>query len=164
MALVKRGGLPLRPGVARLINEARAVGVRLAIATTTSPENVTTLLTSTLGSDAVDWFDVIAAGDMVEAKKPAPDIYHCALEELKLPPSSCIAFEDSANGIRSAKGAGLTTVITPCDYTRDDDFSGADLIVDQLGEPESPCRLFAGSLYGRQMVDLALLGALLGSR
>ena len=86
--LVSRGGLPLRPGVARLIQEARANGLRLAIATTTTPENVSVLLKHSLAPDAVDWFEVIGAGDIVPAKKPAPDIYRWVLDQLGLPPRS----------------------------------------------------------------------------
>ena len=78
-ALAAKGGIPMRPGVRRLLAEARAAGLRLAIATTTTPENVTVLLEHSLGPGTPDWFEVIAAGDIVPAKKPAPDIYHYAL-------------------------------------------------------------------------------------
>ena len=78
--LLATGGIPLRPGVRRLLNEARAVGLRLAVATTTSPENVSALLTHALAADGESWFEVIAAGDIVPAKKPAPDIYTWALQ------------------------------------------------------------------------------------
>ena len=143
-ALLAEGGIPLRPGVARLLNEARASGVRLAIATTTTPENVTALLQHALHPQSVSWFEVIAAGDIVPAKKPAPDIYHYALQQLNLKPEQCLAFEDSENGIRASRGAGLRTVITVNDYTRDHDFTGATLVLDQLGEPETPYRVLAG--------------------
>ena len=86
--------VPLRPGVRRLLEEAREVGLRLAIATTTTPANVRALIESTLGKEAMDWFEVIAAGDIVPAKKPAPDIYEYAMQEMGLGPESCIAFED----------------------------------------------------------------------
>lgn len=123
--LVDQGGLALRPGVARLIAEARRAGIRLAIATTTSPENVGALLRATLGDGAEEWFEVIGAGDIVPAKKPAPDIYRWVLERLGLPASACLAIEDSANGLRAAQGAGLRCLVTPNDYTADEDFSGA---------------------------------------
>ena len=93
--LLAQGGIPLRPGVTRLLNEARAAGIRLAIATTTTPENVTVLLEHALAPETVAWFEVIAAGDVVPAKKPAPDIYRYALEKLGLAPGACLAFEDS---------------------------------------------------------------------
>ena len=60
VALLKSGGIPLRPGVERLLREARAAKLRLGIATTTTPENVTTLLSATLGVESIAWFEVIA--------------------------------------------------------------------------------------------------------
>ncbi len=158
-ALMQEGEIPLRPGVERLLREARAQGVRLAIATTTTPANVTALLGATLGAQGEDWFDVIGAGDVVPAKKPAPDIYDYVLERLALPSSSCIAFEDSENGIRSSTTAGLPTVVTVNGYTREHDFDGALLVLDHLGEPEQPFSVLAGgvSANGSRYVDLDLL-------
>jgi len=130
--LAATGAIALRPGVARLLAQARTGGLRLAIATTTRPENVAALLTPALGPWVLDWFEVIGASDAVAAKKPAPDIYLWVLERLGLPASDCLAFEDSAHGLRAALGAGLTTVITPCDYTRGQDFSGAVAVLDSL--------------------------------
>lgn len=72
LELLQSGAIPLRPGVERLIKEAREAGLRLAIATTTTPENVTYLLSANLGEASLDWFEVIAAGDIVPAKKPTP--------------------------------------------------------------------------------------------
>jgi len=130
--LAAAGGIPLRPGVARLLDGARSAGLRLAIATTTTPENVSALLVPALGPDAMAWFEVIGAGDVVPAKKPAPDIYLWVLERLGLPASACLAFEDSENGLKASIGAGLATVVTPCDYTRGQDFSGAAAVLDSL--------------------------------
>ena len=132
--LVEQGGLPLRPGVARLIGEARRTGIRLAIATTTSPENVGALLQATLGDGAKEWFEVIGAGDIVPAKKPAPDIYRWVLDRLALPAECCLAIEDSANGLRAARAAGLRCLVTPNDYTAGDDFSGAWRVLADLQE------------------------------
>lgn len=129
--LLARGGIPLRPGVLGLLQEARAAGVRLAIATTTSPENVHALLEHLL-PEGDHWFEVIGAGDVVIKKKPAPDIYFWVLERLGLGPSACLAFEDSENGLRSAQAAGLRTVVTPNGYTKGHDFSGATLVVEDL--------------------------------
>jgi HAD superfamily hydrolase (TIGR01509 family) len=157
-ALLSEGGIPLRPGVERLLREARAAGVRLAIATTTTPENVTALLAHALAPEALSWFEVIAAGDIVPAKKPAPDIYHYALEKMRLSPTECLAFEDSENGLLAARGAGLRTVITINDYTRDHDFNGATLVLDQLGEPGQPFSQLSGlpSGNGTRVFDLSL--------
>lgn len=142
--LLAAGRIPLRPGVARLLREARERGLRLAIATTTTPANVRTLLRCALAPDGEDWFDVIAAGDIVPAKKPAPDIYDYALERLDLGPEACLAFEDSENGVRSSHGAGLKTVITVNDYTWDQDFDGAALVLDQMGDPDHPFTVLGG--------------------
>lgn len=130
--LVDAGHIPLRPGVARLIAEARAEGIRLAIATTTSPENVTALLRASLSPDAPAWFEVIGAGDVVPAKKPAADIYLWVLERLGLPASECLAIEDSENGLKAALTAKLTCLITIGEYTRQHDFSGARAVLENL--------------------------------
>ena len=104
------------------------------------------------------WFDEIAAGDVVGAKKPAPDIYHYVLGRLRHEPEECVAFEDSENGLRAARAARIPAVITVNDYTRTHDFTGAALVVDHLGEPDRPCRVLAGvPLGGATMVDLAVL-------
>lgn len=154
--LLAEEGIPLRPGVRRLLEEARAEGVRLAIATTTMPENATALLVRTLGPDGPAWFDAIAAGDSVAAKKPAPDVYQHVLERLGLDARECLAFEDSENGLRAARGAGVRTVVTVNAYTRDQDFAGAALVLDHLGEPDLPFTVLAGDPPGVTYMDLAL--------
>lgn len=160
LALLERGGIPLRPGVARLLDEARALGLRLGIATTTTPENVEVLVRTTLGEDALDWFEVIAAGDIVPAKKPAPDIYLHALESLDLPASACLALEDSQNGLASAVGAGCRTLVTVNDYTRGQAFSGAWLVTNHLGEPDVPATVLQGTpVSGSSWIDAASLRA-----
>lgn len=158
--LAATGGIPMRPGVKRLLLEARTAGLRLAIATTTTPENVTVLLEHSLGSGTQDWFEVIAAGDIVPAKKPAPDIYHFALEKMGLQPAECLAFEDSENGLRASLGAGLKTLVTVNDYTQDHDFTGAAVVLSDLGDPGAPNRRLAGPDLGQSFVDVAYLRAL----
>ena len=159
-ALAAQGGIPMRPGVKRLLVEARAAGLRLAIATTTTPENVTVLLEHSLGAGTQDWFEVIAAGDIVPAKKPAPDIYHYALEKMGLAAADCLAFEDSENGLRASLGAGLKTLVTVNDYTLDHDFTGAAVVLSDLGDPDAPNRVLAGPDFGQPFVDVAYLKAL----
>jgi HAD superfamily hydrolase (TIGR01509 family) len=156
--LLAAGGIPLRPGVERLLREAREAGLILAVATTTTPENVTALLRHSLAQDGADWFAVIAAGDIVPAKKPAPDIYVWALQQLGLSPEECLAFEDSENGIRASLGAGLKTVVTINDYTRDHDFTGALAVLSDLGEADAPYhRLDAAGQGEHGHVDVARL-------
>ncbi len=155
--LLSEGKIPLRPGVERLLNEAREQDYRLAIATTTTPENVTALLENTLGSESIGWFEVIAAGDIVPAKKPAPDIYTWAMAQMGLPPEACIAFEDSENGIRSARAADLATIVTINDYTKTHDFSDAVLVLDHMGEPELPFSVLQGEAGDKTYLDMELV-------
>ena len=136
--LVALGHLHPRPGVVRLMKEARAAGVKLAIASTTSPENVESLLWSSFGIEASRWFSAVATGDVVPRKKPAPDIYNLVLEKLGISPERAIAFEDSAIGVRSAKAAGLFTIATPTLWTIGQDFALADLVLTSLADPDKP--------------------------
>jgi len=129
------GDVALRPGVARLIREARAAQLRLAIASTTTLANVEALLSGAPLADGIGSFDVIATGDVVARKKPSPDIYLHALRELDVPAASGVAFEDSEPGVRAATLAGLFTVATPTAWSRDHDFSAANLLLPSLGEP-----------------------------
>lgn len=136
VAALNEGRLPLRPGVERLLREARENGITLAIATTTTPVNVKTLLENSIGAEALDWFDAIGAGDCVDNLKPAPDVYLWVLDRLNLNPSQCLAIEDSAGGLKAAMAAGVPTLITSCPYTAHHDFTGALEVVDGLGESE----------------------------
>jgi HAD superfamily hydrolase (TIGR01509 family) len=162
LRLLEEGGIPPRPGVKRLLSEARDRGLRLAIATTTAPANVTALLEANLPG-STSWFEVIGAGDIVPAKKPAPDIYRYVLRELALGADRCLAIEDSAHGLHSALGAGVATLVTVNGYTADQDFAGALLVLDRLGEPGAPFRVLAGEAGGAAYVDVDLLCALLAA-
>jgi len=162
--MVDNGAVALRPGIERFLREARAKNRRLAISTTTTYGNVTALLSNTLGKESIDWFELIAAGDIVANKKPAADVYHYALKEMGLEAEQCLVFEDSRNGILSAKGANLTTLITVNDFTHDHNFSGAELIVSDLGEPDSAMKIIGGTeadkFNGVLMLDVETLDRL----
>lgn len=133
-AMLADGLIPLRPGIRQIIADARAAGIRLAIATTTSPENVAGLLEAALGRNWGSYFAAIGCGDIVPHKKPAPDIYLWVLERLQLSPSECIALEDSGNGLRASLAAGIRTFITTNRYTHDHDFTGAAAVFDDLDD------------------------------
>lgn len=154
--LLASGSIPLRPGVRRLLTTARNAGVKLAIATTSALENVHALLLSTLGAESLSWFEIIAAGDIVPAKKPAPDIYQYVLNQMNLSPQNCLAIEDSPQGLKAAIAAGLKTVITVNDYTKSADFTGATLVLNHLGEPDQPFQAIAGDTHHATYFDLAL--------
>lgn len=158
VSLMADGAIPLRPGVRRLIKEAMDEGIRLAIVTTTTPANVEALLKQHFPSSGKPVFELIAAGDVVPHKKPAPDIYRWALDKLQLEADQCVAIEDSHNGLQAALGGAIeSVVVTLNDYTAMEDFKGAILVVDQLGEPGKPCRMLQGECNPPVLVDLGLL-------
>ena len=153
----------LRPGIRRLVQECRAAGLKLAIATSSSTGNVNTLLNRTFGSAGNDFFPVVVTCDVVAEKKPSPAVYVRALSELGLKAEHCLAVEDTSNGNRAALAAGIHTVITTHPLTVDDDFSGASLVLNHLGEPDKPFKVAAGAAYGRHFVDLDLLRTINGA-
>ena len=128
VAMMEAGEIELRPGVRDMLAAARVSGIRVAIATTTSRPNVDALIRATMGREAEEVFEVLACGDEVKAKKPAPDVYLLALKGLSLPASDCLALEDSIMGLKSAQAAGIPTLVTPSSYTDDQDFSSADFL------------------------------------
>ena len=135
-AMLNEGHIPLRPNIKRLIDEARRAGLRLAIATTTSPENVSALLHQGLGADGEALFEVIGCGDIVPQKKPAPDIYDWVLQKMKLNAAECIALEDSENGLHASLAAGVKTIVTTNSYTQHQDFTGAVAVFEDLSNLE----------------------------
>lgn len=139
--LVSSGAVMLRPGVARLIAEARASGIRLAIATTTTYENVIALLETTLGPESPNWFDAIGTAREVPRKKPDPAVYRRVLALLEVPAAQALAIEDSRNGLLAAIGAGLSCIVTPTAYSQSEDFSEALVRLEDLDHhPELPGR------------------------
>jgi HAD superfamily hydrolase (TIGR01509 family) len=156
--------VPLRPGVERLIREARGQGLRLAIVTTTTPANVSALFKHSFGGHEDDWFDVVAAGAIVPRKKPAPDIYNYALSRLGLTAADCLALEDSANGLNAARAAGVDVLVTVNQYTDRQDFSAAAAVLDHLGEVDNPCHLLQGSVQPGPVVDIDYLRRLHAAR
>ena len=159
--LVRRGHVPLRPGVARLLLETRASGLKVAIVTSASRATLKPVLRHTLGAAHVQDIDVIVCGEDVEQKKPAPDLYLLALARLDLAPRECVAIEDSAMGLASAAAAGIPTVITTNANTAHEDFSRALLVLDTLGEPGAPATALSGSLEG-ECVTVDALRKLIG--
>jgi HAD superfamily hydrolase (TIGR01509 family) len=129
---VRDGAVRLRPGVLELLEQARREGLTLAIATTTSPVNIATLLRTAIGPDWSSYFAVIEDASTAPLKKPHPQVYRQTLQRLGLPAAQCLAFEDSANGLQSALGAGLATIVTPNDFTAHHDFTGALRVLPSL--------------------------------
>lgn len=131
--LVGEGALQLRPGIARIVDEAIARGVRLGVCTTSNPKFIDAVL-DLFGPERKAMFEFVHAGDVVARKKPDPAIYLLARESLGLPVEQCVVIEDSRNGLLAAKGAGLPCLITTSTYTVDEDFREADRVVPELGD------------------------------
>lgn len=151
------GRATARPGVRRLIAEARAAGVMLACATSSQRTAVAALLTTLFGADSLRWFAALACDTDAARKKPAPDIYHHALGLMGLRPGECIAVEDSAVGLAAAVAAGMPAVVTLSQFSEPDGYERATAVVSDLGEPDRPFTLLQGEAGGRGVVDLALL-------
>jgi beta-phosphoglucomutase-like phosphatase (HAD superfamily) len=163
-AMVVAGEVTLRDGVERLIEEAAAANVQLAIASTTTLANIETLLRTTLGRHSLQRFAVVGAGDQVRNKKPAPEIYRFVLRELDRSVGECVAIEDSSNGLTAAKRAGLYTVVTPSYWTRDEDFSAADMVLPSLGSLSRPLPPRAAALVGHTMLGIREIDRQLDTR
>lgn len=154
--IVSGGKLSLRLGMLRLIREAHAAQMPMAIASTTTHANIDALLRTSLGSDWRTFFVAVCDASTVESKKPAPDVYLAALDALALPAAECLAFEDSENGLRAARAAGIPTLITPTAYTVGQQFNDALLVLPHLGDPEQPMGQHVPGADHR-WVDLAAL-------
>lgn len=129
---VQDGAVHMRPGVLALMSAAAHEGLRLAIATTTSPVNISNLLRRWMGPDWASHFQVIEDASTAPQKKPHPRVYVQTLQRLGLTASQCLAIEDSANGLRAASAAGLATVITTNAFTEHHDFKGALRVLPDL--------------------------------
>lgn len=129
---VRDGAVQLRPGVLALIEAAHAEGLRLAIATTTSPVNIVALLRRAIGPDWQRFFTVVEDASTAPRKKPDPMVYQQTLARLAVPAAACLAFEDSANGLMAARTAKLATIVTPNDFTAHHDFTGALRVLPDL--------------------------------
>jgi HAD superfamily hydrolase (TIGR01509 family) len=156
-ALLASGALDLRPGVHRLIGEARAAGLRLAVATATSRSNLEALLRNTCGAGAMGWFEVLCTVEDAPNRKPSPDAYLEVLRRLDLTAEACLAIEDSEPGVRAAKAAGLPVIVTQNKFTEKDRFEGAVAVLSDLGEPDEPCQHIRVPISGGSHVDVAQL-------
>ncbi|MGW7681652.1 HAD-IA family hydrolase [Kribbella sp. NPDC054772] len=133
--LIAAGVVPPRPGVRRTITAALAAGWTVAVASTSAEPSVRAVLAGAVGADRAATIPVFA-GDVVPRKKPDPAVYELTVQELGLDPAETLVVEDSRNGLLAATGAGLRTVVTVSGYTRDEDFTGAALVLSSLGDPD----------------------------
>lgn len=160
-SLLAESDINLRQGVNRLINEAQSLNIKLGVATSSSQDNLKTLLKKTLGVNPEDIFNAVITSDSVSEKKPSSVVYQSAMLELGLSSNVCVAIEDTSNGNKAALNCGLKTIITTTDYTFDNDFTGASLVINGLGEPKEPFVVMQGNDYGKSYVDVELLNNIL---
>ena len=152
---VASGRLAGRPGVLRLVDEALAAGWSLAVASASTDVAVRAVLAHVVGPARAARFTVLA-GDVVAAKKPAPDIYRLALERLDIAPNVALVIEDSRQGLLAAVGAGIRCLITPSSYTRAERFDEAILVVSSLGDPDIPLEVIANRSRAKPGTTLTL--------
>ena len=123
-----------RPGVLRLMKEAREAGMLVSVASASAKPSVIFCLTNLLGEEQFGLLDCFLAGSDVKNLKPDPEIYLTASKMLGVDPSKCLVIEDSMVGLNAAKGAEMDCVITYHSGTKGEAFEGAKLIVDDLSE------------------------------
>jgi len=140
--LTNQGLMPSRPGIRRIVNEARLAGWKLAVASTSAEESVRSVLEYVVGKEQASHF-IVMAGDVVAHKKPAPDIYLLALQHLGIQAKEALVIEDSRNGLLAALAAGIRCVVTLSSYTLDEDMGEAMLVISDLGDPGIPMHILA---------------------
>jgi HAD superfamily hydrolase (TIGR01509 family) len=155
--IVERGGILLRPGVTRLLREAQAAGLKLAIASTTSRVNADALLGAQLGQDWEQYFAAVICGEDAPLRKPDPQCYLRCLEALDLDPEEAVAIEDSPNGLAAANAAGIATLVTRSVFFASHAYAGAMAVCDSLEDPAVPSPRLVGARPA--CVDVAQLQA-----
>ena len=154
--IIASGAIPPRSGIKRIAEAALAAGWKVAVASTSARPSVDAVLTHVAGEPTAKQFTVLA-GDVVAAKKPAPDIYLLATEKLGIPPANCVAIEDSRNGLLSADSAGIRVLVTTSWFTKDEDFSEARLVVSALGDPSGERCVVRKNRIGRPVGEYVKL-------
>lgn len=162
---LEEGKVTLRPGVARLIEQAKQQNLGLAVVTNASERSLKPFLHYALGAQLASQFDFIISGEQVQRKKPAPDLYLHAVKRLQVQAQDCLAIEDSGMGLCSAVAAGVPTLITANDDTLEHDFDAARAVVSHLGEPDAPWQIIRGAsqLNGHSHATLEVLSGLLAA-
>lgn len=145
LQLIDNGELPLRSGVLRLVREASDAGVPIAVCSTSNERAVQGIVNNLIGEPYASSIRIFA-GDAVSAKKPAPDVYNLAASQLQLEPTRTVVVEDAQIGVQAAKAANMLCIVTKSVYTQDEDFSGADAVLDSLGDDESDDCVHLGDL------------------
>jgi HAD superfamily hydrolase (TIGR01509 family) len=121
-----------RPGVVEVIQEAKQNGFKLAWVTTTSKQNVDSMIAALHQEIDASVFDLVMSSSEVKNSKPAPDAYEFALKEMTQAPSDCVAIENNLDGLKAANAAGIACVAFPDENTAHHRFEGASLLTSHL--------------------------------
>jgi len=146
--LVSEGKVPVRKGVAKLIDEALAAGVPVAVCSSNTHAAVKEVVGS-LGTAKAPKLHIFAGDDVVR-RKPFPDVYQLAQIKLGVNPEDCVVFEDNQAGLEAAKAAGMLCVITRSKYTQKEEFPKADVVVDDLESGEINLEAVAAMAFNMQ--------------
>uniref|UniRef100_A0A7C8ZX72 Sugar-terminal-phosphatase n=1 Tax=Opuntia streptacantha TaxID=393608 RepID=A0A7C8ZX72_OPUST len=123
--IIKSGSVQPRPGVLRLMDEAKAAGKKLAVCSAATKSSVILTLESLIGLDRFRSLDCFLAGDDVKEKKPDPSIYIAAAKRLGVSEKDCLVVEDSVIGLQAATQAGMPCIVSYTSSTANQDFSDA---------------------------------------
>lgn len=132
--IIKSGTVEPRPGVLRLMDEAKAAGKKLAVCSAATKSSVILCLENLIGIERFQSLDCFLAGDDVKEKKPDPSIYLTAVKRLGVSEKDCVVVEDSVIGLQAATGAGMSCVITYTSSTAEQDFKDAIAIYPDLSD------------------------------
>ena len=123
--------IPVNDGLISLLSQIKAAGLKMAVATSSSPEIVSILLNK---SEIAHFFDAIVTTSEAGKSKPSPDVYLLAANKIGVLPENCIVFEDSPNGLLAAKSAGMYCVVIQSDSELIQKLSGADYLIQSFRE------------------------------
>jgi HAD superfamily hydrolase (TIGR01509 family) len=154
--IIASGAIPPRSGIKRIAEAALGAGWKLAVASTSAKPSVDAVLVHVVGAATAQQFTVLA-GDVVVAKKPAPDIYLLAVGKLGVEVKNSVAIEDSRNGLLSADSAGIPVLVTTSWFTREENFSEARLVVSALGDPAGERTSFSENRIARPVGEYVTL-------
>jgi len=161
---VRQGAARLRPGVARLINEARFDGLSIAAVSTSSRAETEALISATLGFHSLGWFNNIQTSENAGAPSCIATLYRLSLGEMGISPDRAIAIGDSETSNSAAARSGLKTIVTPSLYTSSNRFIDAALVISDLGQPNQPFTVLRGETSGQGFVTPALLHQILAPK
>ncbi|MBL4808003.1 MAG: HAD-IA family hydrolase [Rhodobacteraceae bacterium] len=159
LAMLADGTAYLRPGVSRLIDEARRDHITLGIVSTRPKIEFEMLVTNTLGFEALSLFDSVRTADDCRL---AVDAYQLVLADLGVTPRNSVAIDDAESGIRDASACGINTIATPGIYTSSGRFDGAGIVISDLGQPAQPYNIIMGNAEGRGYISAQYLRKIVG--